>query len=408
MKFTAALIAGLLSLTAGPAAAQQVGTPQQAGPFKIGLATDMSSAFADLSGKGSAVAAQMAIEDFGGSVLGRKIELLTVDHQMKPSVGSVLVTEWFDRENVSAVFGLAGSSVALAAQAILKDRPNRAIIHTTALTSELIGKSCLPNAIHWAPDLYALAVAVTRHMTEKGGKTWFVMVQDTAAGPPARFAAGEGIGKGGGRILGDVRVPFNAGDVSSYVLQAQSSRAQMVAVGFGGTDLVNIVKAGRQFGLTQKGGATFVSLALFSPDIEAMGLELAQGITFVMPFYPDINEGTRTWTKRFQQRAGKLPSWGHIADYEGVLHYLRAVQQVGTDDAAKVIPAMKAAPINSFSLENGIIRDDHQLIRPMYLTRVKSPAQSKGPGDFYDIIGKVSANDAFSPLSQSACGMVKK
>jgi branched-chain amino acid transport system substrate-binding protein len=402
MKLIAALAAGVLALAAGPAAAQQ------AGPFKIGLATDMSSAFADLSGKGSAVAAQMAIEDFGGSVLGRKIELLTVDHQMKPSVGSVLVTEWFDRENVSAVFGLAGSSVALAAQAILKDRPNRAIIHTTALTSELIGKSCLPNAIHWAPDLYALAVAVTRHMTEKGGKTWFVMVQDTAAGPPARFAAGEGIGKGGGRILGDVRVPFNAGDVSSYVLQAQSSRAQMVAVGFGGTDLVNIVKAGRQFGLTQKGGATFVSLALFSPDIEAMGLDLAQGITFVMPFYPDMNEGARAWTKRFQQRAGKLPSWGHIADYEGVLHYLTAVQKVGTDDATKVIPAMKAAPISSFSLENGVIREDHQLVRPMFLTRVKSPAQSKGPGDYYDIIGKVGANEAFSPLSQSACGMVKK
>jgi branched-chain amino acid transport system substrate-binding protein len=403
MTFVAALAVSLFALAAGPAAAQQ------AGAFKIGLATDMSSAFADLSGKGSVAAAQLAIEDFGGSVLGRKIELLTADHQMKPSVGSAMVTEWFDRENVSAIFGLAGSSVALAAQAILKDRPNRAIIHTTALTSELIGKSCLPNAIHWAPDLYALAVAVTRHMTEKGGKTWFVMVQDTAAGPPARAAAGEGIQKGGGRILGDVRVPFNAGDVSSFVLQAQSSRAQMVAVGFGGTDLVNVVKAGRQFGLTtQKGGATFVSLALFSPDIEAMGLELAQGITFVMPFYGDMNEGARAWTKRFQQRAGKLPSWGQIADYEAVLHYLRAVQQVGSDDAAKVIPAMKAAPINSFSLENGVIREDHQLIRPMYLTRVKSPAQSKGPGDYYDIIGKVAANDAFSPLSQSACGMVKK
>ena len=402
MKLFSALAAGLLAVAATPAAAQQSGT------FKIGIPTDMSSAYADLSGKGSVVAAQMAVEDFGGSVLGRKIEIISADHQMKPSVGSAMVTEWFDRENVPAIFGLAGSSVALAAQAILKDRPNRAIIHTTALTSELIGKSCLPNAIHWAPDLYALAVAVTRHMTEKGGKTWFVMVQDTAAGPPARAAAGEGITKAGGRVIGDVRVPFNAGDVSSFVLQAQSSRAQMVAVGFGGTDLVNIVKAGRQFGLTAKGGATFVSLALFNPDIEAMGLDLAQGITFVMPFYPDLNEEARAWTKRFTQRNGKAPSWGHIADYEGVLHYLQAVQKVGSDDARRVIPAMKAAPLKSFSLDNAVIREDHQLVRPMYLTRVKSPSQSKGPGDYYDIIGKVAANDAFSPIAQSACGMVKK
>ena len=401
MKLLAALAAGLLA-AAAPAAAQQ------SGPFKIGIATDMSSAYADISGKGSVVAAQMAVEDFGGAVLGRKVEIVSADHQMKPSVGSAMVTEWFDRENISMIFGLAGSSVALAAQAIAKDRPSRAIIHTTALTSELIGKSCLPNALHWAPDLYALAVAVTRHQAEKGGKTWFVMVQDTAAGPPARAAAAEGIQKGGGRILGDVRVPFNAGDVSSFVLQAQSSRAQMVAVGFGGTDLVNIVKAGRQFGLTQKGGATFVSLALFNPDIEAMGLELAQGITFVMPFYPDMNEEARAWTRRFTQRNGKAPAWGHIADYEAVLHYLRAVQKLGTDDARKVIPAMKAEPLKGFSLEGAMIRDDHQVARPMYLTRVKSPSQSKGAGDFYDIIGKVSANDAFSPLSQSACPMVKK
>ena len=401
MRVVAVLAAGLLAAAAGPVPAQQA-------PFRIGLATDMSSAYADISGKGSAIAAQLAIEDFGGTVLGRKIEIVSADHQMKPSVGSAMVTEWFDRENIPMVFGLAGSSVALAAQAIVKDRPNRALLHTTALTSELIGKSCLPNSIHWAPDLYALAVAVTRHQTEKGGKTWFVMVQDTAAGPPARAAAQEGISKGGGRIVGDVRVPFNAGDVSSFVLQAQSSRAQMVAVGFGGTDLVNIVKAGKQFGLTQKGGATFVSLALFNPDIEAMGLDLAQGITFVMPFYTDLNDEARAWAKRFTARAGKAPAWGHIADYEGVLHYLRAVQAVGTDDARKVIPAMKSTPLKGFSVDGATIRDDHQVARPMYLTRVKSPAQSKGPGDYYDIIGKVSANDAYSPLAQSACPMVKK
>ncbi len=380
---------------------------QSGGPFKIGIATDMSSAYSDLSGKGSVIAAQLAIEDFGGSVLGRKIEIVSADHQMKPSVGSSLVTEWFDRSNVSAVFGLAGSSVALAVQAIAKDRPTRTVVHTVPLTSELIGKSCLPNAVHWAPDSYALAAAVTRYMTKQGGKSWFIMVQDTAAGPPARAAAADGILKGGGKIAGDVRVPFNAGDVSSFVLQAQSSRANLIAVGFGGADLINIVKAGRQFGI-EKSGAAFVSLALFGPDIEGMGLDLAKGITFVMPFYPEMNAEARAWSKRFQDRAGRLPAWSQVADYEGVLHYLRAVQKAGTDDAQKVVPIMKAGPINMFSIEGGMIREDHQLVRPMYLTKVKAPDQSKFPGDFYEIIGKVPASEVFSPLADSACGMVKK
>ncbi|MSQ20744.1 MAG: ABC transporter substrate-binding protein [Betaproteobacteria bacterium] len=380
---------------------------QGAGPFKIGIASDMSSAYSDLSGKGSLIAVQLAIEDFGGSVLGRKIEVVSADHQMKPSVGSSLVTEWFDRSNVSAVFGLAGSSVALAVQAIAKDRPTKAVIHTIPLTSELIGKSCLPNAIHWAPDSYALAAAVTRYMTRQGGKSWFIMVQDTAAGPPARAAAADGILKGGGKIAGDVRVPFNAGDVSSFVLQAQSSRANLIAVGFGGADLINIVKAGRQFGI-EKTGAAFVSLALFGPDIEGMGLDLAKGIAFVMPFYPEMNAEARAWSKRFQDRAGRLPAWSQVADYEGVLHYLRAVQKAGTDDAQKVVPIMKSAPINTFSIEGGVIREDHQLVRPMYLAKVKAPDQSKFPGDFYDIIGKVPASEVFSPLADSACPMVKK
>jgi branched-chain amino acid transport system substrate-binding protein len=374
--------------------------------FKIGMSTDMSSAYSDLTGKGSAVAVQMAIDDFGGTVLGKKIELLVADHQMKPSVGSALITQWFDKEGVSVVVGLAGSSVALAAQAIAKDRPNRTLLHTIPLSSELIGKSCIANAIHWAPDSYALAASVTRNVTEKGGKNWFLMVQDTAAGPPARAAATAGINAAGGKLLGDVRVPFNAGDVSSFVLQAQSSRAQVLGVGFGGGDLVNIVKAGRQFGL-QQSGVSIAALVFFSADLEAIGQEAAKGITFVMPAYNDMNEATKAWAKRFQQIFGKAPGWGHIADYEGTMHYLKAVKAANTDDARQVVPLMKKTPVNSFALENGLIRDDHQLVRPMYLTRVKAPEQSKFPGDYYEIIGKVSPENAYAPPNPD-CPLVKK
>jgi branched-chain amino acid transport system substrate-binding protein len=374
--------------------------------FKIGMTTDMSSAYSDLTGKGSAVAVQMAIDDFGGTILGKKIELLVADHQMKPSVGSSIITQWFDKEGVSVVVGLAGSSVALAAQAIAKERPNRTLLHTIPLSSELIGKSCIANAIHWSPDSYALAASVTRNVTEKGGKNWFLMVQDTAAGPPARAAATAGIAAAGGKLLGDVRVPFNAGDVSSFVLQAQSSKAQVLGVGFGGGDLVNIVKAGRQFGL-QQSGVSIAALVFFSADLEALGQEAAKGITFVMPAYNDMNEPTKAWAKRYQQIFGKAPGWGHIADYEGTMHYLKAVKAANTDDARQVVPLMKKTPVNSFALENGLIRDDHQLVRPMYLTRVKAPEQSKFPGDYYEIIGKVSPENAFAPPNPD-CPLVKK
>ena len=380
---------------------------QSPAPFRIGLATDMSSAYSDFTGKGSVAAVQMAIEDFGGKVLDRKIELLTADHQLKPSVGSSIVTDWFDRDNVSVVVGLAGSSVALAAQAIAKNRPKKMLLHTVAQTTELAGKSCLPNAIHWTPDFYALAVAVTRYMTQHGGKSWYVMIQDTAAGPPARAAALTGLQGAGGRMIGEISVPLNAGDVSSYVLQAQASGAQNVAIGFAGTDMVNVVKAGDAFGLRQM-GITLVSLSLFNSAVVSMGLELGHGITFATPFYATMSDETRAWSKRFKERSGQFPDYTHVGEYEATLHYLKTVQAVGTDDATVVAPAMRATPVNSFALKGGIIRADNQLARPMYLGRVKAPADSKGADDLLDVIGTVPPEEAFSPLAESDCPMVRK
>jgi branched-chain amino acid transport system substrate-binding protein len=385
-----------------------LGASAQSAPFKIGLVTDMSSGYSDLSGKYSVAAAQMAIEDFGGKVLGRKIDLLTADHQLKPTIGSAIVTEWFDRDGVSAIFNLTGSSVALAANAIVKDRPTKAVVNTGASSTDLNGKACLPNAIHWGTDFYAYAYSTVRYMSQGSGKTWYVMLQDTAAGPPARAAALAGIEKGGAKFLGEVKVPVNSGDVSSFVLQAQSSRAQNVVVGFGATDFVNIMKAAKQFGLQQSGTTIVQGAGMYQSDINAMGLDLAAGVTFATPFYSEMNDQAREWSRRFMAKTGKYPSHSHVADYEGVTHYLKAVEKAGTDDATKVIPTMRETPVNSFAIKNGRIRENNQLIRPIYLGRVKTTAQSKNPGDFVDLIATIPPEEAYSPIQSSECPLVKK
>ncbi|MES2977087.1 MAG: ABC transporter substrate-binding protein [Pseudomonadota bacterium] len=382
-------------------------TAQNTQPFKLGLVTDMASGYSDLSGKYSVAAAQMAIEDFGGRVLGRRIELLTADHQLKPTVGSAIVTEWFDRDGVSAIFNITGSSVALAANAIAKDRPTKVLVNTSASSSDLNGKACLPNAIHWAADFYAYAYSTAKYMSQ-GSKTWYVMLQDTAAGPPARAAAFAGIQKGGGKVIGEVKVPTNSVDVSSFVLQAQSARPQNIILGFGANDAVNIIKASKQFGL-QQSGITFVQGAgMYQSDVTAMGMDLASGVTFVTPFYAEMNDEARAWSQRFLAKTGKYPSFSHVADYEGMTHYLKAVQKVGTDDATKVIPAMRETPVNSFALKNARIRENNQLIRPMYLGRVKTAAQAKNPGDFVELIATIPAEEAYSLIENSECPLVKK
>jgi branched-chain amino acid transport system substrate-binding protein len=402
LRMTKVAFAAILASAAIAASAQS------SQPFKIGMVTDMSSGYSDLSGKYSVAAAQMAIEDFGGKVLGRKIELVTADHQLKPTVGSAIVTEWLDRDGVSAIFNIVGSSVGLAANAIAKDRPTKTIVHTGSSSSDLNGKACLPNAIHWAADFYAYAFSTAKYVSQGPAKTWYLMIQDTAAGPPARAAALAGIQKGGGKLLGEVKVPVNSGDVSSFVLQAQASKAQNVIVGFGANDFVNIMKASKQFGL-QQSGFTFVQGAgLYQSDVNAMGLDLASGLTFVTPYYAEMNDEARAWSKRFLAKTGKYPSHSHVADYEGITHYLKAVQKVGTDDSTKVVPAMREMPVNSFALKDARIRENNQLIRPMYLGRVKTAAQSKNPGDVVELIASIAAADAYSPIEASECSLVKK
>lgn len=396
--------AALLAVLAGTTLAA---TAQGDAPFRIGLVSDMSSGYSDLAGKYSVAAAQMAIEDFGSKVLGRRIELLTADHQLKPTVGSAIVTEWFDRDGVSAVFNITGSSVALAANAIVKDRPTKMIVNTGASSNDLNGKACLPNAIHWGSDFYSYAFSTVKYVGQGTAKSWYLMLQDTAAAVPARAAAMAGIQKGGGTLVGEVKVPVNSGDVSSYVLQAQSSRAQNVIVGFGATDFVNIVKAAKQFGLQQSGTTLVQAAGMYQSDVTAMGLNLAAGLLFVTPFYAEMNDEARAWSQRFLAKTGRYPSHSHVADYEGVTHYLKAVQKAGSDEAAKVVRAMREMPVNSFAIKDGRIRENNQLIRPMYLGRVKTPAQSKNIGDFVELIATVPAEEAYMPLADTQCPLVK-
>ena len=378
---------------------------QSSPTLRIGMLTDMSSAYSDLSGKSSIAAAQMAIDDFGGEVLGRKIELLTADHQMKPSVGSAIATEWFDRDGVEAIFSVPASSVAMAVQEIVRNRPEKVVIQTIASTSDLSGKACAPNSIHWAPDFYALGSSVSAFVSANGSNNSFVLIPDTAAGEPALNSAKAGIGRAGSKLIGSVRVPPASGDVSSFVLQAQASGANNLLIGFGGSDMVNVVKAATQFGLKDS-GMSVVSLGLYATDIDAMGLELASGITFSTPFYPLMNEEAAAWTKRFKEKTGRLPAFSHVSEYEAVTHYLHAVQQAGSQEASKVIPAMRALPVNSFAIKNGVIRADNQLIRPIYIGKVKTAEQSKQPEDYMDLLATITPDEAFSPLKDSACPLV--
>lgn len=398
----ACVLAFLVGSLGGPAHAQSSQV------FKIGMVTDMSSAYSDLSGKLSVAAAQMAIDDFGGSVLGRKIELLTADHQLKATVGSTIATEWLDRDNVSAIVGLAGSSVALAVQAVLKDRPTKTVLFTIAGANEISGRTCIPNGIQWAPDAFSLGFSSIRYVSQKLGKSWFVMTADTAAGASAMATAVAGIQGGGAKLVGKASIPVNAGDVSSFVLQAQGLRADSVAISFGGSDLVNVVKAARQFGLPQAGVTLVASAGLYVSDIVSMGPDLAAGLVFVAPFYSEMNPEAKAWSARFQAKTGKMPAFSQVAEYEAVTHYLRAVKAADTDDARKVVPLMKSMPINSFALKDGKIRDDNHLVRPMYLGKVKSRAQSTSPSDYVELLAVVPPEQAYSSLAQSDCPMVKK
>jgi branched-chain amino acid transport system substrate-binding protein len=380
----------------------------QAGPkaIRIGVLEDMSGAYADLSGPGSVTAAKLAIKDFGPMVLGRPIEIVSADHQNKPDIASGIARRWFDVDAVDMVVGLGNSAVAIAVQQLARDK-NKIDIVTTAAATDLTGKYCSPTSVHWMYDTYSLANAMARAVVKAGGDTWYFVTSDYAGGHAAERDTTRFVLQAGGRVLGGVRHPFNNSDFASFLLQAKSSPAKVVALASFGTDFSTAVKQSVEFGLPQS-GKRLAGPVVFFNDIHAIGLKNSAGLTLAAPFYWDLNDETRAWSRRFLEERKTMPDMPHAGTYGAVLHYLRAVKAAGTDDAKQVTAKMKELPINDFTVKNGRIREDGRVIRPMHLFEVKSPSESKGPWDYYRHVATVQGDEAFRPLAEGDCPLVKK
>ena len=371
------------------------------GVVKIGVLADMSGLYADLSGPGSVVAARMAVEDFGGTVLGRPVMVVSADHQNKPDIGASIARAWYDREGIDAIVDVPVSSVAFAVQQASRER-NKVLLLSAAGASELTGKSCSPVSVHWTYDTYALANTVGAALLKQGGDTWFFVTADYAFGYALERDMSALVEARGGKVLGAVRHPQDTSDFSSFLLQAQSSGAKVVGLANAGGDTVTSVKQANEFGIPQK-GQRIVGLLTYISDVHSMGLANAQGLILASAFYWDMTDETRAWTARFIARANKVPTMAQAGTYGAVLHYLRAIQAAGTDDGPTVVAKMKEMPINDFFTKNGSVRADGRVIRNMYLFQVKTPEESKGRFDYYKLLDTVPGEQAFRPMGEGGC-----
>ncbi|MFP5406699.1 MAG: ABC transporter substrate-binding protein [Gammaproteobacteria bacterium] len=397
-----------LALSAGTLAlAQQPGISDDV--VKIGVLTDMSGISSDNSGKGSVVAAQLAIEDFAkdGKVLGKPIELISADHQGKTDIGANLAREWFDTKQVDMITDLTFSNVALAVQKIADDK-NRLALVTGAGSTAVTNEQCNKSTVHWMYDTYALATGTSRELIRQGLKTWFFITADYAFGHALEKDARAIIEKQGGKVLGAVRHPVGTNDMSSFLLQAQASNAQVIALANSGADTLNTVKQAREFGIGRDGKQVFALLLSLITEIKAMGVENAQGLYITTGFYWDQDEQARTFSRRYYERIQKMPTMMQAAVYSAVLHYLKAVQAAGTDEAQAVVAKMKATEVNDAVVRKGHIRADGRLVHGMLLVQVKTPAESKEPWDLYKIKAVIPGDEAFQPLEQSRCSLVRK
>jgi branched-chain amino acid transport system substrate-binding protein len=375
---------------------------------KIGVLNDQSGLYADLSGQGSVLAAKLAVEDFGGKVDGTPIEVIFADHQNKPDVGSNIARQWFDVDQVDVIVDVPTSSVALAINEVTKSK-NKVFLVSGAAASDLTGKACSPNTVHWTYDTWALANGTGKAVVKAGGDTWFFLTADYAFGQALERDVTAVVKASGGKILGSVKHPLNASDFSSFLLQAQASKAKVIGLANAGGDTINSIKAASEFGVV-KGGQKLAGLLVFITDIHALGLKVSQGLQLTSAFYWDRDDKTRAWSKRFSDRMNKRePSMIQAGVYSAVLHYLKAVQSLKSDaDGKAVVDKMKQMPTDDPIFGKGSIRVDGRKIHPMYLYEVKTPAESKKPWDYYKLVREIPANEAFRPLSESDCPLVKK
>ncbi|TMQ16597.1 MAG: ABC transporter substrate-binding protein [Candidatus Rokuibacteriota bacterium] len=395
-------LALIAAVAAAPASAQV-----SDGVVKIGVMNDQSGTYADISGQGSVVAARMAVEDSGITKKGTKVEVIFADHLNKPDVGSQIARQWYDAEKVDVIVDVPTSSVALAINQITRDK-GKAFLVSGAAASDLTGKACSPNTIHWTYDTWALANGTGSAVVKTGGDTWFFLTADYAFGHALERDTEAVVLKSGGKVLGKVRHPFPTSDFSSFLLQAQASKAKIIGLANAGADTINAIKQGAEFGIV-RGGQQFAGLLVFISDVHALSLERAQGLVLTEAFYWDLNDRTRAWSKRFAaQHHGAMPTMVQAGVYSAVLHYLKAVDALKSDDGTKVIAKMKEMPTDDALFGKGTVRADGRKIHPMYLFEVKKPSESKGAWDYYKVRATIPAEQAFRPLDQGECPLAKK
>ncbi|MDQ3560683.1 MAG: ABC transporter substrate-binding protein [Pseudomonadota bacterium] len=394
-------------LTMAAAAGLLAGAAHAQTAVKIGVLNDRSGVYADLSGEGSVVAARMAAEDFGAEAKGITVEVVSADHQNKPDIGSNIARQWYDTENVDVIVDVPTSSVALAVNEITREK-NKVFLNSGAASSDLTGKACSPNTIHWTYDTYALAQGTGGAMVAQGGDSWFFITADYAFGHALERDTTALVQAAGGQILGSVRHPFPGSDFSSFLLQAQASGAKVIGMANAGGDTINTVKQAAEFGITQ-GGQSLAALLLFITDVRSLGLATAQGLIMTEAFYWDINDQTREFSRRFAEKhGGAQPTMVQAGVYSSILHYLKAVEATGGKDPAAVMAKMKEMPTDDPAFGQGTVREDGRKMHDMYLFRVKSPDQSKGEWDLYEQLAVIPAEQAFRPLADSECPLVKK
>ena len=403
MKFKALALAALVACAWSGAVQAQISD----GLVKIGVMNDMAGPYADIGGPGSVVAAKMAVEDYlkaTGSKL--KVEVVSADHQNKPDVGVSVARKWYDTEQVDMIVDVPTSSVGLAIESLTKEK-NKVHVNTGSGTADITGKNCNANTVHWLYDTWMLANGTGKAIVKNGGDSWFFLQADYAFGAALERDTEAVVLKNGGKVLGKVRTPFPTQDFSSFLLQAQASKAKIIGLANAGADTINSIKQAAEFGIVD-GGQNLAGLLVFMPDVVSLGLQKAQGLLLTETFYWDLNDNTRAWAKRFAERNGGVyPSSDHAGVYSGTLHYLKAVDAAKTDEGDKVVARMKAMPTDDILFGKGSVRVDGRKIHPAYLFQVKKPSESKGKYDVYKLVATIPADEAFRPLSDGGCPLVK-
>lgn len=401
-KFLCAIVAGCFgSLACG----QGKGVSDDV--VKIGVMTDLSGFYSQSSGMGSVRAAEMAVQDFGGKVLGKQVEVIYFDHQNKADIGSAKAREWMDTGKVDMILDLVNSSVAIAVQNVAADKKRMTMV-TAGGTVALTNKECSPYGVHYAYDTYALATGTASAIVKEGGKSWFILTADYTFGHALERDFRNTVEKLGGKVIGSTRHPLNAPDFSSYILTAQVAKADVVALANAAADFANSVHAAREFGLVRNGKPILAGGVVLLHDVKALGLDIVQGMNYIDPWYWDFDERTREWSRKFHSVMKTMPSFGHAANYSAVTQYLKAIEAAGTDEPEAVMKQLRSTRFDDFFLRNAYLRSDGRMVRDMYLMEAKKPSESKGEWDLAKIKHVIAGEDAFMPLSQSACPLVKK